>query len=222
MSLVSAEAVALLLPAGIVVSLLLSGGDDTYEVTANFENASQLVDGNEVMVGGTAVGIVDEIELGDNGEALVTFNVDEAYAPLQRGTTRRSAPSSLSGIANRQIELYPAPADQAGEPIEDGGELRPGGDRSAVDLDQIFNTLDDKTVANLKKVIRGFELSYDGVGKQANKGFRYLNPFLSTSRRLFAELTLDERALEQLIVDGSQLSGAVAARRDDVAPWSAT
>ncbi len=52
---------------------------------------------------------------------------------------------------------------------------------SEVDLDELFNTLDDRTVRNLKKVIKGFEISYDGVGEQANKGFRYLNPFLSTS-----------------------------------------
>ena len=60
-------------------------------------------------------------------------------------------------------------------------------------------------------MIKGFELSYDGVGEQANKGLRYLNPFLSTSRRVFAELTADQAALENLIVDGSKLSGALAA-----------
>jgi phospholipid/cholesterol/gamma-HCH transport system substrate-binding protein len=87
---------------------------------------------------------------------------------------------------------------------------------SEVDLDELFNTLDDRTVRNLKKVIRGFELSYDGVGAQANRGFEYLNPFLSTSRRLFSELNRDERALEQLIVDGSQLSGALAERAPDI------
>jgi phospholipid/cholesterol/gamma-HCH transport system substrate-binding protein len=65
-------------------------------------------------------------------------------------------------------------------------------------------------------VIRGFELSYDGVAKQANRGFRYLNPFLSTSRRLFAELTYDERSFERLIVDSSRLSGALAQRSPDI------
>jgi phospholipid/cholesterol/gamma-HCH transport system substrate-binding protein len=88
---------------------------------------------------------------------------------------------------------------------------------SVVDLDQIFNTLDDRTVENLKKVITGFEVSYDGVSKQANKGFEYLNPFFSTSRRLFSELTYDERALERLIVDSSRLSGALADRSPDLA-----
>ena len=65
-------------------------------------------------------------------------------------------------------------------------------------------------------MIQGFELSYEGVGKQANKGLRYLNPFLSTSRRLFGELTSDQAALERLIVDTSKLSGALAARAPDI------
>ena len=197
--------------------LLLAGGSEPYKVTASFENASQLVGGEEVVVGGTGVGLVDEIELGDNGEALVTFSIEEdGYTPLRRGTRATIRSSSLSGIANRQVQLTLPPSSEGGAEIEDGGRMAQSETVSAVDLDQIFNTLDDETVADLKKVIRGFELSYEGVGEQANRGFRYLNPFLSTSRRLFAELTRDERALEQLIVDGSQVSGAVAERRDDL------
>ena len=210
-------ALAALVVAAIVIFLLLSGGDSPYRVTAQFENASQLVKGNEVMVAGTPVGSIETIELGDNGQALITFTVDEEYAPLKRGTTATVRSPSLSSIAGRQIELALPPEGEEGEEIEDGGTLEQSETISAVDLDQIFNTLDRRTVANLKKVIRGFELSYDGVSEQANKGFAYLNPFLSTSRQLFAELTTDERALEQLIVDGAKLSGAVAEKRDDVA-----
>ena len=75
-------ALVALVVAVVVVFMLLGGGED-YEVTAEFENASQLVKGNEVVVGGAAVGTVKEIELGPEGQALVTFTVDEDYAPLQ-------------------------------------------------------------------------------------------------------------------------------------------
>jgi phospholipid/cholesterol/gamma-HCH transport system substrate-binding protein len=208
---------ALIVAAVVIFFLLLSGGDSPYRVTATFENASQIVKGNEVVVAGTPVGTVDTIELGDNGSALITFTVSEEYAPLKRGTRATVRSPSLSSIAGRQIQLDLPPPGEEGEEIEDGGTLDQSETVSAVDLDQIFNTLDQRTVANLKKVIRGFELSYEGVAEDANKGFAYLNPFLSTSRQLFAELTVDERALEQLIVDGAKLSGAVAEKRDDVA-----
>ena len=207
---------ALLGAAVAVAIVLVGGGGSSYEVTAKFENASQIVGGEEVVVAGTPAGSVEDVALGSNGEALVTFSVDDDYAPLRRGTTATVRSFSLSGIANRQVQLTLPPNGQAGEEIADGGVMEQSETVSEVDLDQIFNTLDDRTVEDLKKVIKGFEVSYDGVGKQANRGFRYLNPFLSTSRRVFGELTRDDRALERLLVDTSRLSGALAARRDDV------
>jgi len=200
----------------VAVVLLLTGGSKPYEVTGDFTNASQLVGGEVVTVGGTRAGKVSKIELADNGNALITFSVDPEYAPLQEGTIAQVRSFSLSGVANRQIELTLPPEGSGGEEIPDGGMLPNEDTISEVDLDQIFNTLDDDTVADFKKVIKGFALSQQGVGEEANEGFKYLNPFLSTSRRTFAELTLDSQALEQLIVDGSQLSGTLAARRDDI------
>jgi phospholipid/cholesterol/gamma-HCH transport system substrate-binding protein len=203
----------------IAALLVLTGSDDDggYEVTAEFTNASQLVRGNVVTIGGTDVGRVGDIRLADNGNALVDFSVDDDYAPLRRGTVAQVRSFSLSGVANRQIELTLPPPGRGGEEIPDGGRMTRSETVSEVDLDQIFNMLDDETVADFKNVIKGFATSYRGVGEDANRGFKYLNPFLSTSRRTFAELTRDAPALEQLVVNGAKLSGTVASRRADLA-----
>ena len=209
-------AIVALVIAVVAIVVLLSGNGSNYEVTAEFENASQLVKGNEVVVGGTAAGTVKQIELGPDGQALVTFSVDEAYAPLTRGTIATIRSPSLSQIAGRQIQLT-LPADNAaGEEIPSGGELNQSETVSAVDLDQLFNTLSPKTIKDFKHVIQGFAQSYEGVGPQANKGIHYLNPFLSTSRRVFGELTYDEQAFRNLIVHTSQLSGALAEKSADI------
>jgi phospholipid/cholesterol/gamma-HCH transport system substrate-binding protein len=208
-------AVITLIAAVLVVFMLLSGGDE-YEVTAEFENAGQLVKGNEVVVGGVAAGSVKSIELGPEGQALVTFTVSEDYAPLARGTVATIRSPSLSQIAGRQVQLTLPPDSQGGAEIKNGGRLSQEETVSAVDLDQVFNTLDPDTIKDFKHVIQGLEQSYDGIGPQANRGLKYLNPFLSTSRRVFAELNSDQRALENLIVDTSQLSGALAERAPDV------
>jgi phospholipid/cholesterol/gamma-HCH transport system substrate-binding protein len=209
-------AILALLAAGALIGYVLLFGGDEYEVTANFENASQLVDGAQVAVAGRPVGTVKSVELAPDNTALVTFTVGEDIAPLPQGTQARVNPPSLSSVAGNQVELT-LPADSTdNETIEDGGRIEQQNTIANVDLDEIFNTLDDRTVRNLKKTIKGFEISYDGVGEQANKGFRYLNPFLSTSRRVFGELNRDERALEALIVDGSKLSGALAERAPDL------
>ncbi len=200
----------------VVLVMLFTGGEDGYEVDLTFENASQLVKGNEVVVGGAPAGSVKAIELGDDNQAIVTISISEDYAPLKRGTVATVRSPSLSQVAGRQVQLTLPVDTQAGEEIADGGVLTQAETVSEVDLDQIFNTLDPKTIEDFKHVIQGFELSYEGVGKQANEGARYLNPFLSTSRRVFSELTRDQQALENLIVDGAQFSGALASRSGDL------
>ena len=209
-------AVVALAVAAVAVALLLLRGGSSYEITAEFQNASQLVKGSQVVVAGVPTGSVKDIALGDHGQAMVTFTVDSPYAPLRQGTTATIRSYSLSGIANRQVQLdLPAPS-VAGPELPSGSVLPESQTTSEVDLDQLFNTLNARTIANFKHVIEGFELSYEGVAHQANTGYRYLNPFLSTSRQVFGELTRDTPALQRLIVDTSHLSGALAQRSSDI------
>jgi phospholipid/cholesterol/gamma-HCH transport system substrate-binding protein len=207
--------VALAVAALVVAYVLLFGGSE-YTITAEFQNAAQLVPGSQVVVAGVPTGSVKSIALGDHGQALVTFSVSDPYAPLREGTTATIRSYSLSGIANRQVQLNLPPADKAGQELPSGATLPESQTVSEVDLDQLFNTLNAKTVENFKHVIQGFELSYEGVSQQANTGYKYLNPFLSTSRQVFGELTRDTPALESLIVDTSHLSGALAQRSSDI------
>jgi phospholipid/cholesterol/gamma-HCH transport system substrate-binding protein len=201
----------------VVGYLVLGGNGDTYKVTAEFQNASQLVPGNEVEVAGVAVGTVKKIRLGQAGEAEVEMQIEEDYAPLRRGTVATVRSQSLSGIANRYIALDLPSEEKAGDAIADGGMMSESETVSEVDLDEIFNTFTPETVEDLKNVVKGFSRAYDGVGAAANEGFAYLNPFLSTSRRLFGELNSDEAALERLVVDSAVLTGAVAERGPDLA-----
>ena len=219
MSRTAGRLVAILAIVAVAVFLVMFvGGDDEYEITAEFQNASQLVPGNQVMVGGLAAGSVKTIELGEDGEAEVTITVSDEFAPLPRGTTATIRQGSLSSVAGRQVQLTlpPSGTTSEGEEIEDGGTMTQSETVSAVDLDQIFNTLDVKTVKDFKEVITGFRDSYEGVTKQANEGARYFNPLLSTSRRVFSELNRNPENLESLIVDTASLSALLAERRDDL------
>ena len=197
------------------VTLLGDSSDGNYKVKARFINASQLVKGNLVQVSGSEVGSVEEINLTRNGLAEVTFTVKGEYAPLRRGTTVTVRQASLSGIANRYLDLRLAP-DDAPE-IDDGGVIETADTTTAVDLDQLFNTFDKDTREALSGVIRGSGAQYEGKGAQANAGLAYLNPSLSASSRLFRELNRDTRLFERFIVASSQLVTDVADRRDDLA-----
>ena len=210
----AAAAIAVIV--GVIVALVfvLRGGDE-YTVTAQFQNASALVTGNQVVIGLQPVGTVDEIRLAPDGQANVTFTVDEEHTPLRTGTTATVRWASLSSVANRQIQLTP-PAEGQGEEIPDGGVLTQTETITDVEVDQFFNMLDDKTVKDFKRVIKGFANSYEGVAPQANRGYKYLNPMLYNSRRVFAELNADQEALEGLLVDGSRFAGALAERSRDL------
>src|SRR4029078_4527461 len=80
---------------------------------------------------------------------------------------------------------------------------------SEVDLDQLFNTLDKPTVSHLQEVIRASAGASDGLGATASRCFYYLNPFLSTSRRVFAELNSQQANLSGLVVNAAGLTSTL-------------
>ncbi len=198
-----------------LVAILLFGGGGGYTVKARFINAGQLVKGNPVQNGGVPIGSVTGIEIADNGEAEITLEIDESHAPLRRGTQARIRQTSLSGIANRYVDLSMPP--NGSREIPDGGTIDSDDTTTQVDLDELFNTLDPKTRKAIQRFLKGSAEMFAGRGEQAREGFRYLNPALSTSSRLFNELTRDTPVLERFLVDSSKLVTAVAERRDDLA-----
>ncbi len=144
--------------------LLLGGGGGGYSVKANFQNASQLVKGNLVQVSGQSVGKVDDINLTPDGQAQVTMSISEDYVPLRRGTQAIVRQASLSGVANRYVDLT-LPGQGAPE-IPDGGVIDQDATTSAVDLDQIFDTIDDDTQKSLQKVFKGSADQFRGKGRR--------------------------------------------------------
>jgi phospholipid/cholesterol/gamma-HCH transport system substrate-binding protein len=210
-------AVGAAVAAGAALAILLFGpGGGGYTVTARFLNAGQLVKGNPVQTGGTAIGSVKDIEITGDGRAEVTFSIEDDHAPLRRGTRATVRQLSLSGLANRYIDLV-FPERSADEEIPDGGEIGVDETSSAVDLDQLFNALDPETRKALQGVLKGQARQFRDAGAEANAGFHYLNPALATASRLFKELTRDRPVLERFLVDSSQLVGALAERRDHLA-----
>jgi phospholipid/cholesterol/gamma-HCH transport system substrate-binding protein len=199
-----------------LVAIILFGGSSGYTVKAHFINAGQLVKGNPVQSGGVAIGSVDGIKITPDGQAEITLKIKDAHTPLREGTQATIRQFSLSGIANRYVDLR-FPEGSEGPEIPDGGQISTERTSTAVDIDQLFNTLDPETRRNLQGFFKGSARMWSGRGNQAAKGFEYLNPALSTSRRLFNELTRDTPVLERFLVDSSRLVTTLAERRDDLA-----
>jgi phospholipid/cholesterol/gamma-HCH transport system substrate-binding protein len=207
--------VALVAAIAILAMLLLGGPGDGYQVKARFQNASQLVKGNLVQVSGMPAGKVEHIRLTPDGQAELTLSIDDEYAPLRQGTLATVRQASLSGVANRYIDLrLPGHKQPA---IPDGGTIKQDSTTTAVDLDEIFNTLDEPTRKDLQRLLKGLDAQHADRGEQMNAGLLYLNPSLSASSRLFRELNADSKLLERFVVSSSQLVTDLADRREDLA-----
>jgi phospholipid/cholesterol/gamma-HCH transport system substrate-binding protein len=203
--------VALLAALALVVVVLFNaaGGGHKYELL--FENAGQLVPGNQVLVAGQPVGSVDDVGLTDNAQAKISVTTDD---PLREGTTAVIRATSLSGVANRYVSLTPGPTDAPA--IPDGSDINGTKTTSAVDLDQLFDTLNAPTRRALQKVIQGQATIYAGHTTGANRTYKYFAPALSSTQRLLDELTRDQRSFTDFLVSSSKVLTAVAARRNDL------
>lgn len=209
-------AVAAVVAAAVLVGFIIFGSGGGYTVKAYFENANQLVKGNQVELDGTPIGSVQGLAITSNGQAVITLGIDSKYAPLPGGVHATIRQASQSGIANRYVDLQMPSAEGDKTKIPDGGTIPADNTTTSVDLDQLFNTLDPPTRKALQDFFKGQARALKGKGQLQNLGFQYLNPALSTSRRLFNELNRDTPTLEHFVVDSSRLVTTLANRRADL------
>ncbi len=197
-----------------VVVILLSGGS-SYQVKAIFTNASQLVPGDQVQVAGNPVGSVSKITLTPSGQAELTLTIDNStYQPLHQGTDATVRLASLSGIANRYVDLRLGSGTAA--KIPNGGVIPTSDTTSAVDFDQLFNTLDGPTRKGLQNVIQGSGAQYANAGAKAQAAWQYLNPAVASSSLLFRELNRDTSKFTNFIVKSGNLVSDIGQRQSDL------
>jgi phospholipid/cholesterol/gamma-HCH transport system substrate-binding protein len=207
---------AVVLAVVLVGVLLFRGTKDEYRLKAEFLNASQLVEGNLVQVGGTKAGSVEKIEVTEDGRAMVTMKIDDRFEPLKKGTQAIIRQASLSGIANRYVDLQLAPGTSKDE-YESGEVIRADDTTTSVDLDQVFDIFDRDTRDALQAFFRNSAKQFRNKADLQREAYKYLNPALSSASRLFRELNRDTPLFERFIVDSARLVSTVADRRDDLA-----
>ncbi|HEX6460594.1 MAG TPA: MlaD family protein [Thermoleophilaceae bacterium] len=193
----------------LVVVLTSSGGGTTYKLV--FQNAGQLVTGDQVQIGGVPAGSVKDIELTRDNRAEVTISVDKPYAPLHEGTTAVIRAPSLSGVASRYISLSPGPNFKP--KLGAGATLSGDSTTSIVDLDQLFNTLGAPTRRALQQVIQGSATQYAGKERLANLTAHYFSPALATTTQVEDEIASDNQAFTDFLVNTSNLVTALSSRR---------
>ena len=198
----------------LVLMLLLRG--PSYDVTVTVASASQLVKGDQVKVGGVPVGKISGIGLADDGRAVLKLSLrDRSLTPLHEGTKAIIRSTSLAGIANRYVAIFPGP-NNAPE-IPSGGQIPAEDARAEVDLDAVLNTLGPAAQEDLHQLVKaGSGLITPQAEKQANDGLRALNPALSQSAATARQIIGDEPAFERFILESANVVSTVASRPQDL------
>jgi phospholipid/cholesterol/gamma-HCH transport system substrate-binding protein len=199
----------------LAVGWLLFASSDPYKLTLTLDNASQLVDGNQVKVGGVPVGTVDKIDLADDGRAEVEISVtDDELTPLHRGTRAEVRSTSLSGIANRYVALLPGPNSE--DELASGSDLPARDVQAEVDLDAVLNTLNPEVLADLRAAVHGLGGAFANRGREIEAGVRALSPALSQTAATADEVVRDEDRFSRFLVESAAVVGAVSSRSPDL------
>jgi len=154
---------------------LLFSDDGGYVVRAEMRDASGLAKESAVKIGGVPAGSVIDIALTKRDTALVTMRLEKGAAPVKDGTTARVRPVNLLG--EKYVEL----AQGAGRALASGGRIPIQRTSHAVELDDVFNTLDADTRARLAVLINESGVAMNHRGRDFNAMLKDLPPALGDS-----------------------------------------
>ena len=174
-------------------------------ISAIFNDSSPLVAGNKVQLFGVQIGTIKSVSL-QEGKARVDMDVDRSVLPLHADATAKIMPVSLLGERYVQLDRGSDTAPVAPE----GAPIPVQRTSSAVDVDQLLNTLNDPTSASLAAAVTTLG---DGVAGQGNKvaaAVGALQPTMKDTGKLADLLDQQNGVLDHLIVQAQQVSSSTA------------
>lgn len=202
---------ALALAVLVLAWVIFFSGNGEHRYNLLFQNASQLVPDNQVLIGGQPVGSVESIELTDDNLAKVVVSVEQE---LHEGTTATIRATSLSGVANHYVSISPGP--NSNPSLDEDATLGLASTTTPVDIDQFFNTFPNPVRRALAKFIKGNAENFSGVGKEANETFKYLGVGFNRAGAFAHDLNADERLFARFLVSSSRLGTAVSERSTEL------
>ena len=206
-----------------------------YQFKVAVPEATQLGLEADVRVAGVRVGKVRQKQLDPNGNrTLATVEVDPRYAPIKRDARAMLRQKTLLGETYMDL----TPGTKSAPNLPEGGTLANSQVVPSVELDEIYNALDEQTRQAFRSWQQDLAVSFRGHGQNISDVFgnlpqfadsgtrllRLLNSEHSSIQRLFSEggnvfaaLTRDESALRNVILNSAQVFRATAEVNDRLA-----
>jgi virulence factor Mce-like protein len=151
----------------------------TYDLNAKLPNAAQLVQGNEVRMGGFRVGVINQIkpvrQPDGTSYAEVQMKLQKSVEPLPVDSQLIVRPRSALGLKYIQITQG---ASDAGFKNGDTIPLSAANPRP-VEFDEVLNMFDQRTRTGSKRILTGLGNGLAGRGQDLNEVIQLLPPLLS-------------------------------------------
>jgi virulence factor Mce-like protein len=183
----------------------------TYELKTRVPNAANLVQGNDVRIGGTRVGAVTDITPVTDKKtgavsAQLTLKLETTVKPLPVDSTVLIRPRSALGL--KYVEITKGTSSRG---FEDGATVPLRNARpEPVEIDQVVGTFDDKTRAASQSNLTEFGNAFAGRGPDLNRAVEQLNPLLTNLVPVMRNLSDPRTQLARLVGALGRTSAIVA------------
>ncbi|MEA2366154.1 MAG: hypothetical protein QOI32_1666 [Thermoleophilaceae bacterium] len=207
----------------IVIGIVRESTDDdtrdAYFVRAIFDNASTVVQGEDVKVAGVPVGVVSDLDVTGDKKAAVTLRIDDArFIPWKRDAECVIGAQGLIG----EKFLDCQPGSTGAEPlarIEEGngkGERLLPVDRtsSPVDLDLVGDIMRLPYRQRFAILLTEFGTGLAGRGEDLNEVIHRANPALRETDQVLKILADQNRTLAQLARDSDTALAPLTRERE--------
>ncbi|HKG01809.1 MAG TPA: MlaD family protein [Conexibacter sp.] len=183
-----------------------------YRFQIRFGEATQLAQQADVRISGVPVGKVVKLELGPGQTTEATVQLDERYAPIPQDS--RAILRSKTLLGETYVEL--TPGNKGDGLLPENGVLPDAQVSKTVEIDEIFRSLDPRTVQSFQTWMQSLAVGIDGRGQDLNSAFGNLAPFAEDTNTLLETLDSQNQAVQQLVRNTGTVFNALSARSDQL------
>jgi phospholipid/cholesterol/gamma-HCH transport system substrate-binding protein len=220
-------------------------GPESYRFAAYFPEATRLATEADVRIGGVSVGKVKSVELAPpelrvNGKdvAAAEIELEPQFAPISTDArailrqktvvgetfveiTSGTEPGAdgddlLAAVSHGEAVDLPDGVEPGGEPLPEGGSLGVQRTQEAVQIDEIFNALDEETRLAYQRWQQSAAVAIRNRQLPVSDALGNLAPYITDASDTLTILADQEEALRGLIRDAGISFEALSSRRGEL------
>ena len=182
----------------------------TFDVRAEIPGGANLVESNDVRIGGFRVGAVDQIRPKVDPKtgktiAVVDMKLDKVVEPIPKDSTVYVRPRSNLGLKYIQLTL-----GSSKEHLRPGDALPLSQATKPIELDEFLSTFDDEMRENQQRTLEGFGNALAGRGISINTAIEQFVPFFTHLTPVMTALSDPDTRLAVLFRATSRFWGEIA------------